>query len=51
MIAVKKEPETQQEPSYTEVSELDELREMVNEIPDGTILSIDLEVIELGQET
>ena len=34
-----------------EVRDFDELRELVNEIPDGTVYSIDLGVMRLGQET
>lgn len=40
-----------QQGSAIEVSGFDELREIINEIPDGTVYSIDLGVIELGQET
>ena len=34
-----------------EVQDLEGLRKLVDQLPDGTVYSIDLEVIKLGQKT
>lgn len=34
-----------------EVKDLDELKDLINRLPEGAVYSINLEVIELGQET
>ena len=34
-----------------EVKDLDELRDLINSLPEGTVYSLNLEVVELGQET
>lgn len=44
------EMETKAESTF-EVRDLDELRECINEIPEGTVYSIDMGVIRIGQET
>lgn len=51
MIVMEETQKEMKQGSAIEVSSLDELREIINEIPDGTVYSIDLGVIELGQET
>ncbi len=51
MIMIEEEQKEAQSESATEVSGLDALREIINEIPDGTVYSIDLGVIEVGKET
>ena len=33
------------------VKDLDELRDLINSLPEGTVYSLNLEVVELGQET
>ena len=43
--------ETIQNHTTMEVKDLDELRELINRLPEGTVYSINLEVIELGQKT
>ena len=50
IVTERQEMEVMKE-SATEISRLEELREIINEIPDGTVYSIDLGVIEFGQET
>ena len=46
------EPETEmKQKTVIEVRSPDELRELVNEIPEGTVYSIDMGVIRVGQET
>lgn len=46
------EPETEmKQETAIEVRSPDELRELVNEIPEGTVYSIDMGVIRVGQET
>ena len=51
MIVMEETQKEMRQESAIEVSGLDELREIINEIPDGTVYSIDLGVIEFGQET
>ena len=34
-----------------ETIHLNELRDLINSLPEGTVYSLNLEVIELGQET
>ena len=46
----KPETEVKQETAI-EIRNPDELRELINEIPEGTVYSIDLGVIRVGQET
>ncbi len=51
MQNLKEISEMEMKESATEISSLEELRARINDIPDGTVYSVDLEVIELGQET
>ena len=51
MIMIEEPEKAMQKKTPIEISDLSELRDCINEIPDGTVYSIDLEVIELGQET
>ncbi len=51
MIEMIEDPETIQNHTTMEVKNLDELRDMINNLPEGTVYSINLEVMELGQET
>jgi hypothetical protein len=45
-------PETEvKKETAIEVRSPDELRELINEIPEGTVYSIDMGVIRVGQET
>ena len=34
-----------------EINDLDELKNLINSLPEGTVYSLNLEVVELGQET
>jgi hypothetical protein len=34
-----------------ETNDLDELKNLINSLPEGTVYSLNLEVVELGQET
>ena len=51
MIEMIEDPETIQNHTTMEVKDLDELRDLINSLPEGTVYSLNLEVIELGQET
>ena len=45
-------PETEvMKETAIEIRSPDELRELINEIPEGTVYSIDMGVIRVGQET
>ena len=45
-------PETEMKQETTiEIRSPEELRELINEIPEGTVYSIDMGVIRVGQET
>ena len=43
--------ETIQNHTTMEVNDLNELRDLINSLPEGTVYPRNLEVIELGQET
>ena len=51
MIEMIEDPETIQNHTIMEVKDLDELRDLINSLPEDTVYSINLEVIELGQKT
>lgn len=51
MITMIEEPEPIRNDTVMEAKDLDELRDLINSLPEGTVYSINLEVIELGQET
>lgn len=51
MIEMIEDPETIRKRTTMEVKDLDELRDLINSLPEGTVYSLNLEVIELGQET
>ena len=51
MIEMIKDPETIQNHTIMEVKDLDELRDLINSLPEVTVYSLNLEVVELGQET
>lgn len=51
MIEMIEDQETIRKHTTMEVKDLDELRNLINSLPEGTIYSLNLEVIELGQET
>ena len=51
MIEMIEDQETIQNHTTMEVNDLNELRELINSLPKGTIYSLNLEVVELGQET
>ena len=51
-MIIMEEPEKDiQKERVIEVRDIDELRELVKKLPDGTMYSLDLEVMSLGQET
>ena len=45
------DPETTQSNTTIEVKDLDELKDLINGLPEGTVYSLNLEVMELGKET
>ena len=51
MIELIEDPETIQNHITMEVKDLDELRDLINSLPEGMVYSLSLEVIELGKET
>ena len=51
MIEMIEDQETIQNHTTMEVKDLNELRDLINSLPEGTVYSLNLEVIELGQET
>ena len=51
MIEMIEDPKTIRNHITMEVKDLDELRDLINSLPEGTVYSLSLEVIELGQET
>ena len=51
MIEMIEDPETIQNHITMEVKDLDELRDLINSLPEGTVYSLNLGVVELGQET
>ena len=51
MIEMIEDQETIQNHTTMEVKDLNELRDLINSLPEGTIYSLNLEVIELGKET
>lgn len=51
MITMIEDPEPIRNDTVMEIKDLDELRDLINNLPEGTVYSINLEVIELGQET
>ena len=51
MIELIEDPETIQNHITMEVKDLDELRDLINGLPEGTVYSLNLEVVELGKET
>ena len=51
MIEMIEDPETIRNHTAIEIKDLDELRDLINSLPEGTVYSINLEVMELGQET
>ena len=51
MIEMIEDPETIQNHTIMEVKDLDELRDLINSLPEGTVYSLNLAVIELGQAT
>jgi hypothetical protein len=51
MIEMIEDQETIQNHTTMEVKDLDELRDLINSLPEGTVYSLNLEVVELGQET
>ena len=51
MIEMIEDPEMNRIHTTKEVKDLDELRDLINSLPEGTVYSLNLEVIELGQET
>lgn len=51
MMEMIEDPETIRNHTAIEVKDLDELRNLINSLPEGTVYSLSLEVIELGQET
>ena len=51
MIGMIEDPETVQNHTTMEIKDLNELRYLINGLPEGTIYSLNLEVIELGKET
>ena len=51
MIEMIEDQETIRNNTTMEVKDLNELRDLINSLPEGTVYSLNLEVIELGQET
>ena len=51
MIEMIADPEMIQNHTTMEVNNLDELRDLINSLPEGMVYSLSLEVIELGKET
>ena len=51
MIEMIEDPETIRSHTTMEVKDLNELRDLINGLPEGTVYSLNLEVIELGKET
>ena len=51
MIEMIEDQETIQNHTVIEINDLDELKNLINSLPEGTVYSINLEVVELGQET
>jgi hypothetical protein len=45
------DPETIQNHTVIEINDLDELKNLINGLPEGTVYSLNLEVIELGKES
>ena len=51
MIEMIEESETIRNRTTIAVKDLSELRDLINSLPEGTIYSLNLEVMELGKET
>ena len=51
MIMVEDPEKDMQKERVIEVRDIDELRELVKKLPEGTVYSLNLEVISFGQET
>jgi hypothetical protein len=51
MIEMIEDQETIQNHTVIEINDLDELKNLINSLPEGTVYSLNLEVVELGQET
>ncbi len=50
MIEMIEDQEMIQNHTTVEVKDMDELRDLINNLPEGTVCSLNLEVVELGQE-
>ena len=51
-MIIMEEPEKDiQKERVIEVRDIDELRDLVKKLPEGTVYSLNLEVMSLGQET
>ena len=51
MFEMIEDQETIRNHTTMEVKDLDELRDLINGLPEGTVYSLNLEVMELGKET
>ena len=51
MIELIEDPETIQNHITMEVKDLYDQRDLIYSVPEGTVYSLNLEVVELGQET
>lgn len=51
MIEMIEDPETIRNHTAIEIKDLDELKNLINGLHEGTVYSLNLEVIELGKET